>query len=1090
MQKESLFLLAIIGMALAALPSPAALALSDPYVIEEYNEEEYRLEYTVVNPNDSTEGDIIVDDEKVIPLAEGLTFQGLGFLPGGGPDSYAYGVSADGRVVVGSSRSGTMYKEAFRWTAEEGMTGLGDLPGGGDNSYAQAVSADGSVVVGGSSGEFPNGGNDLQPFRWTLSGGMVSLGGLSDYWGGLARSVSGDGLVIVGHGYVYEGWQLQPKAFRWTETEGMVALGTLIGGIGRSEAYGVSADGKVIVGNSNSEIPDYYERQAFIWTALDGMTNLGDLPNGNGKNYARAVSADGSVVVGYAWSSNSREAYYWTAEEGMVSLGQLPNGTFARFARDVSADGSVIVGEAPYAKAFIWDKENGARLLQEVLENEHGLELTGWKLEQATGVSDNGHTIVGYGINPNGVTEAWIVTPRVDLGSLVGLELRGPNEVQERSLTSYKAVACYDSGARRDVSNVATFSLESDTYATIDNDGLLRAKEIETPQDIVIHSTYNIDGVIYEAEKTVTVIYYVPIYVPDDYETIKDAIFNAKDGDIIVVRDGLYNGEGNRNLEFGGRDITVRSEDGPENCIIDCEGKDRAFTFNHHEGPDSILEGLAITRASGSAIYCYSSTGTSRSKPTIRNCIFIDNSATSGGAIYNRSGTGSAVTSPTIMNCTFIGNTASSGGAIYNRSGTGSAVTSPTIMNCTFIGNTASSGGAIYNSSSTGSAVTSPTIMNCTFIGNTASSGGAIYSRQGASSSRTEVTITSCIFWDNSNEQITGDSGTTTVSYSCIQGGHQGIGNIDTDPLFVDPSGGDYHLLPASPCIDTGDPDYLPAPDETDLDGLPRVIGGRIDMGAYEFNHIPVADAGPDQTVYAWFDGIAKVILDGSSSYDDDGDVLSCLWNWIVDGNSFTALGLRPIVELPVGEHIIELTVNDGIDDSEPDEVFIVVLPAMATTVKLTPRVLNLNSQGHWLKAHFVLPVGFSVEDVNANTPATVEPFGIESEYMSVSVNEDGRVEIKAAFDRATFCDTGMDYGPAEVAVVGLLTSGQYFYGIDTIKIITNQLKFLGVLASYWLQTSCDKPDWCGGFDLDQDGVVNFRDFVLFDGCCIEVIKQ
>ena len=84
-----------------------------------------------------TEGDIVVDDDKVIPSAEGLTFQGLGFLPGGGPDSYAYGVSADGRVVVGSSRSATMSKEAFRWTAEEGMIGLGDLPGGGDNSYAQ-----------------------------------------------------------------------------------------------------------------------------------------------------------------------------------------------------------------------------------------------------------------------------------------------------------------------------------------------------------------------------------------------------------------------------------------------------------------------------------------------------------------------------------------------------------------------------------------------------------------------------------------------------------------------------------------------------------------------------------------------------------------------------------------------------------------------------------------------------------------------------------------------------------------------------------------------------------------------------------------
>jgi hypothetical protein len=67
-----------------------------------------------------------------------------------------------------------------------------------------------------------------------------------------------------------------------------------------------------------------------------------------------------------------------------------------------------------------------------------------------------------------------------------------------------------------------------------------------------------------------------------------------------------------------------------------------------------------------------------------------------------------------------------------------------------------------------------------------------------------------------------------------VQGGWPGAGNIDKDPLFVDVSIDDYHLLSGSPCINAGDPAYVPAPDETDLDGQPRVIGGRIDMGVYE----------------------------------------------------------------------------------------------------------------------------------------------------------------------------------------------------------------------------------------------------------------
>jgi hypothetical protein len=92
---------------------------------------------------------------------------------------------------------------------------------------------------------------------------------------------------------------------------------------------------------------------------------------------------------------------------------------------------------------------------------------------------------------------------------------------------------------------------------------------------------------------------------------------------------------------------------------------------------------------------------------------------------------------------------------------------------------------------------------------------------------------------------------------------------------------GDYRLQPISPCIDAGDPNYVPEPNETDLDGRPRVIGGRIDMGAYEFyNTPPVSDAGDDQVVECACNTAegTKVTLDGSGSYDVDGDALTYKW--------------------------------------------------------------------------------------------------------------------------------------------------------------------------------------------------------------------
>jgi len=187
-------------------------------------------------------------------------------------------------------------------------------------------------------------------------------------------------------------------------------MGDLSGGSFYSVAYGVSANASVIVGKSESASG----AEAFYWTPSGGMQGIGDLPGGGFHSAAKAVSADGSVVVGYGNSASGREAAFrWTVLGGMQGLGDLPGGELRSVAEDVSGDGSVVVGygsSASGTEAFIWDAANGMQNLKDVLVNDYSLDLTGWTLIYARGISDDGLTIVGYGINPDGYTEGWVAT--------------------------------------------------------------------------------------------------------------------------------------------------------------------------------------------------------------------------------------------------------------------------------------------------------------------------------------------------------------------------------------------------------------------------------------------------------------------------------------------------------------------------------------------------------------------------------------------------------------------------------------------------------------------------------------------------------
>ncbi len=247
------------------------------------------------------------------------------------------------------------------------------------------------------------------------------------------------------------------------------------------------------------------------------------------------------------------------------------------------------------------------------------------------------------------------------------------------------------------------------------------------------------------------------------------------------------------------------------------------------------------------------------SSPTLTNCIFIGNRGAYGGAMHNYT------SSPMVTNCTFSGNEAASdGGGMYN------VISSPTVTNCTFSGNSASSGGGgMYNYANS-----SPTLTNCTFSSNSAPNGNALACGSYLQQNPSDLQVTNCIVWDGGSEVYNADGSTITITYSDVQGGWLGTGNVVDDPLFVDADGPDdvfgtaddnLRLSAGSPCIDAGDNDAVP-PDACDLDGdgdttepipwdcdtHPRFLdvwtvldtgngtAPIVDMGAYEYANMKI----------------------------------------------------------------------------------------------------------------------------------------------------------------------------------------------------------------------------------------------------------
>jgi len=229
--------------------------------------------------------------------------------------------------------------------------------------------------------------------------------------------------------------------------------------------------------------------------------------------------------------------------------------------------------------------------------------------------------------------------------------------------------------------------------------------------------------------------YFVSPDSSGDFPTIQDAINSVQDGDTIDLANGVFMGEGNRDISFLGKEIVVQSQSGnPSKCVIKCEGLSeeyhRGFFFQSGETSESVLEGVTIRKGlthAGGGVLCQSSS------PTLIHVRFEENISDAGGGLFV--GKDSA---PILSGCEFTNNSALLGGGIFSDE-----ESSPLIVNCNFEENQAKSndyagGGGLLCNNAEGVVLT-----NCTFANNTSDAhGGALYCEGG-------MNLTECTFTDN-----------------------------------------------------------------------------------------------------------------------------------------------------------------------------------------------------------------------------------------------------------------------------------------------------------------------------------------------------
>ena len=317
-----------------------------------------------------------------------------------------------------------------------------------------------------------------------------------------------------------------------------------------------------------------------------------------------------------------------------------------------------------------------------------------------------------------------------------------------------------------------------------------------------------------------------------DFPTIQAAIDWASAGDVVELEDGTYTGEGNRGIDYCGKDLTVRSHSGdPEGCVVDCEAQARGFRFHSGEGPDSVLEGVTVANgwATGDDEIARSGGGAScrYSSPTISNCVFLDNRAEyCGGGLSLAHEASSSVT-----DCRFYGNSAPYAGAAFVAADchalfadtrfcvnsadvhAGAVYCSKTCLVdftfCTFSGNIAPGAAAVY------CVLDCDVVLeNCTVTGNVSTGSGGVFHIAEGSLDMANVIVA---FNDTPLAPVVCYSlGGATLACCDVYGNEGGdwvqciedqlgtSGNISADPWFcsAEPDAEmDWTLSSDSPCV-------------------------------------------------------------------------------------------------------------------------------------------------------------------------------------------------------------------------------------------------------------------------------------------------
>lgn len=326
---------------------------------------------------------------------------------------------------------------------------------------------------------------------------------------------------------------------------------------------------------------------------------------------------------------------------------------------------------------------------------------------------------------------------------------------------------------------------------------------------------------------------------------IQSGIEKAANGDTLIVAQGTYV----ENVNFKGKSVVLRSTNPTDwtvvkRTIIDGNQAGSVVTFAGTENETCILSGFTIQNGSGTwtegfpGYESFAGGGIfggvmgTRTHATIQNNLITGNSSEDAAGIFRSDGL--------IQNNLIVANSAGTTGEHWH--GGGIEACNGVVQNNVIAGNIAGCGGAL--------SFCNAVFRNNIVVGNHSSGHGGGLAHLGTSPfAPLGGSITNCIIWGNSSPIGPQVVECILPTYCCIQdwtGG--GEGNIARDPQFADPDGpdnnpatyedNDYHLLPASPCIDRGkNEDWMAT--AFDLDGNPRILGGAwsltVDMGAYEY---------------------------------------------------------------------------------------------------------------------------------------------------------------------------------------------------------------------------------------------------------------